>query len=187
MFHIKVFLPTYVSPLFFTSTDSRPCRRSRRGRSDGGSSASPPRSRDRRPWKSKVDVEIRSNLFVKESSTLKCVSQQVMLCNKWFWFRLPLHFPHGDHALGRALPQREKRGRALQPQRRRQCPPIVLKRRISTMSIRMPQKSKQGFLVCSVKLSNECFVGFQCYLARRGRGVQHGAEPLPHVARQPEA
>ena len=29
------------------------------------------------------------------------------------------------------------------------------------MSIRMPQKSKQGFLVCSrsVKLSNECFVG----------------------------
>ena len=41
------------NPTTLTSTDSRPCLRSRRGRSGEGSAASPPRSRDRRPWSSR--------------------------------------------------------------------------------------------------------------------------------------
>ena len=50
---------------------------------------------------------------------------------------LPLDFPHSDHALGRALPQREERGRALQPQRRRQRPPVVLNQRIRSVIIQI--------------------------------------------------
>ena len=83
---------------------------------------------------------------------------------------LPLDFPHGDHALGRALPEREERRRALQPQRRGQRPPVVLSQRIIGI-----------FLLIDIMREN-------CqYLARRRRRVEHGAEALPHVGRQPEA
>ena len=73
------------NPTTLTSTDSRPCRRSRRGRSGEGSAASPPRSRDRRPWSSrKTSLEVSCLLcYVVIISALCCVNSLLKQPQKW--------------------------------------------------------------------------------------------------------